>query len=377
VRYVVFGVGRQGLAIVHDLLTLCGAERVEAFDVDAGAGERLRSALGDRARQVTLHVTDPSDASSHDQIIERIRGSACVLSALPYALNPLVTRLCLRAGVPMCDLGGNPDAVAEQRGLCDSKGLVAPDCGLAPGLNNIFAAYLRGRYGIVSAKAYCGGNPAEPPQDNPLRYKLFFSPGGLISEYSGMCAVLRGGRVEYVEALTGHEEIDGGREAFYTSNNSPLTFEAMRDLGLTDYEYKTVRWHGHLDRVLLLKRLGFFRGDRRLDGVLAECLLAQEWLRFERGRDVDEVLLCVEGKTADGKRMALSINVRGTASFAAMELTTSWGITIPATWIASGAKAAGKTLPKGCLPPERVVDPAWAVEQLRRRVEVREETMKR
>jgi lysine 6-dehydrogenase len=365
-KYAVFGVGRQGVAVIHDLLERCGATKVAAFDV-ADVSARLREAIGAAADKVELHRLSPGDESSANQIVELIRGSACAISALPYALNPAATRLCIRAKVPLCDLGGNPDIVAEQARMCDGSALVVPDCGLAPGLNNILAVYLRQKHDAVAIRAYCGGIPARRDPANPLQYKLLFSPWGLISEYSGRCAVLRDGRVEFVEALTGLEELPGDREAFYTSNNSPLTFEHLKSIGVRDYEYKTVRWRGHLEKVLLLKALGFFRGDRAIDQALADGLARQEWLRFDRSRDVDETYLRVEGTTAAGKREAVGITVRGTPQFSAMELTTSWGVTIPALWIAKAARDAGRALPAGCHPPQRVIDPAWAMDELARR----------
>ncbi len=371
-RYAVFGVGRQGTAVVWDLIERCGATRVIAFDIDPRVMQRVHDALGSRAAAVEFHPLSPAREADAPRIVERIGRCAVVIGALPYALNPALTRLCLQARVPLCDLGGNPDVVAEQRRMADGSTLVSPDCGLAPGLNNILAVYLLRTHGVDSARAFCGGLPARRDPANPLDYKLLFSAAGLISEYSGRCAVLRGGRVEFVEALTGREDLPGDREAFFTSNNSPLTFEGLAAEGLRDYEYRTVRWRGHLEKALLLKHLGFFRGDRELDAALAAGLERQESLRFDRRRDVDEVFLRVEGRTAAGAVHALEMTVRGNESFTAMEQTTAWGITIPALWITAGARSAGATVPAGCAPPERWVDPGWALEELRRRTPVRQ-----
>lgn len=372
-RYAVFGVGRQGAAVVYDLFERCEASQIVAFDLADGIRERLREVLGASADRVAVHALDPDDELNHHKIVDLIRPCVCVISALPYALNPIITRLCQDARVPMCDLGGNPDVVAEQSRIADESTLIVPDCGLSPGLNNVFSVHLRKAHGVTSARAYCGGIPARRPADNPLSYKLLFSAWGLISEYSGKCAVLRNGRLEYVEALTGLEELPNDREAFYTSNNSPLVFENLLDIGLRDYEYKTVRWRGHLERVLLLKQLGFFRGNRKLDAALAEGLSQADWLRFDRRRDVDEAYLRVEGRTDAGQTHAVGITVQGNESFSAMELTTSWGATIPAYWIARGAAQVGAALPAGCLPPERVVDTTWALRELARRTAVKQE----
>lgn len=368
--YTVFGVGRQGVAVIYDLIERCGATRVVAFDVAAHVAGRLRETLGGRASLVDLHELSPADPTHAERIVGLIQGSACAISALPYALNPAATRLCIRANVPLADLGGNPDVVAEQARICGNSLLVLPDCGLAPGLNNIMAVHLRRAFQCTAAKAFCGGIPARKDSANPLQYKLLFSPWGLISEYSGQCAVLRNGRVEMVEALTGREELPSDREAFYTSNNAPQSFEYLSQIGLRDYEYKTVRWRGHLEKVLVLKAFGFLRGNRSLDEALAAGIGAAEWLRFDRQRDVDEVFLRVEGTTATGEKHAVAITVFGNAQFSAMELTTSWGVTIPAYWIAKQAGEGASRLPKGCLPPQQVVDSKWALEELEKRTTV-------
>ncbi|MFO0973429.1 MAG: saccharopine dehydrogenase C-terminal domain-containing protein [Phycisphaerae bacterium] len=375
-KYVVFGVGRQGLAVIYDLIERCDASHVVAYDVDGRARERIAAVLAREAELVAFHAVSPADAASAAQIESQIADAACAISALPYALNPAVTRLCLGARVPLCDLGGNPDIVAEQARLCGESGLVLPDCGLAPGLNNLWAVHLRQAHGCTRIRALCGGIPARRMDDNPLQYKLLFSPWGLISEYSGRCAVLVGGKVESREALTGLEALPGERECFYTSNNSPLVFENLARIGVRDYEYKTVRWAGHLERVLLLKRLGFFCGNRALDGALAEALGTAEFLRFERGRDVDEVFLRVEGTADGGRAHSLELRVQADSRFTAMELTTSWGVTIPAYFVAlsrAGRLPAGVavvTLPRGCLPPERVIDSAWGLGEVERRTKV-------
>ena len=49
--------------------------------------------------------------------------------------------------------------------------------------------------------------------------------------------------------------------------------------------------------------------------------------------------------------------------FSAMELTTSWGITIVAHHVASGVGA-----PRGFATPERFVDTAWVLAELEKRL---------
>lgn len=374
-RYVVFGVGRQGLAAVYDLVKYCEASAVLACDVRF-ADERfhrdtqqlLHDLLGDRADLIQLQSVDLASLEKSGAA-SGLAGSDCIVSALPYALNVRASKAAIDAGVPMCDMGGNPEVVERQIALAkEHDHVLVPECGLAPGIANVFMKYLHDHGGATTVQAYCGGlpHPAPDPNCNPLQYKLVFSPAGLISEYMGTCPVLKGGRIVQQQALGGLERFDEAHEAFYTSNNSPRIFEYLASLGIENCQYKTLRYHGHLSKIRALQSLGFLSGAGNTDPELARRLAESEALRFDRTQDRDKVVLSVRG-TADGKswtRIELLDYLDEATRFTAMERTTSWGTTIVAY-----ALAKGLAKPAGFATPEQFIDTAWFLDQIRRRTE--------
>lgn len=365
-RYVVFGAGRQGTAAVHDLVLNCEAREVMVVEPDRArakvAAKRLGKLLGKRSSLLQFAAS----ARAQD-----LRGADVVLSCAPYSANVALTRAALQEGTAFCDLGGNPETVAEQEKLASKKKTaVVPDCGVSPGLSNILAVHCARAHGADEVHVRCGGLPLVRPDPaaNPLQYKLVFSPWGLISEYSGSVPVIRKGRVSSVEALSVTEAFDADHESSPTSNNSPQVVEYMRSIGVREYDYMTVRYNGHWGLVRGWKSLGYLVGDEPRDRTLADRLEADPVLRYDPDRDRDKLILSVSGsKTEHGLRRGfeyrLDVAADRRTKFAAMELTTCWGITIVAHHMASGRGA-----PEGFATPERFVDTAWVIEEVEKRL---------
>lgn len=365
-RYVVFGAGRQGTAAIHDLALNCGASEVLVVEPDAAraqaAGGRLARLLGKRARRLRF----VAGAGARE-----LAGADVVLSCAPYSANLALTELALAARVAFCDLGGNPQVVAKQEKLASrSRTPVVPDCGVSPGLSNILAVHCARAHGADEVHVRCGGLPVKPPdrKSNPLQYKLVFSPMGLISEYSGRVPVIRGGRATSVAALSAIEPFDAELEASPTSNNSPQVVRYLRDIGVREYDYATVRYKGHFDRVRRWRARGYLRGNARRDARLAERLEHDPALRYDPKKDRDKLILSVRGSRGSrgmkrGYEYRLDVVADARTKFTAMEMTTCWGITIVAHHIATGRGA-----PKGFATPERFVDTAWVIAEVERRL---------
>jgi saccharopine dehydrogenase-like NADP-dependent oxidoreductase len=370
-RYVVFGAGRQGTAAIHDLVAHCDAAAVVVVEPDKSraraASARLKQVLGRDAKKVRVAP------SAGDAELER---ADVVLSCAPYQANLGLTRRAIAAKVAFCDLGGNPETVRAQEKLArKSRTAVVPDCGVSPGLSNIIAVHCARVHDCDTVRVRCGGLPLvrPDPAQNPLQYKLVFSPWGLISEYSGDVPVVRAGKVGRVGALSvieplGSDAADAELECSPTSNNSPQVVEFLRQSGVREYDYMTVRYSGHWDLVRGWRTLGWLRGDEERDRELAARLEADPVLRYDARKDRDRLILRVQGSTS-GARLQRTFGYRLDVAadrrtrFAAMELTTCWGITIVAHHMASGRGS-----PDGFATPERFVDTGWVIAQLERRL---------
>jgi saccharopine dehydrogenase-like NADP-dependent oxidoreductase len=373
--YVIFGAGRQGTAAIYDLLTYCQAVRVLVVDPDAQALERASERLSRIGVQHEEAVTFARSAGASD-----LRAMDVVLSCAPYRFNADLTRLALEAGVAFCDLGGNPDVVARQERIARENGAglpVVPDCGVSPGLSNILAVHLAREEKADAIRVRCGGLPiTESAADNPLKYKLVFDPHGLISEYSGRVPVLREGRLEYVEALSCIEPFDGGRlEASPTSNNSPQVVAYLRSLGVRQYDYMTLRYPGHWEQARAWRGRGFLCGNAEADARLAEELAADSTLRYDPERDRDRLILdvlgfaWVSGAEAGLRRYSgfhMDVTADRRTGFSAMELTTSWGGTVVAHYLAMH-RGTGR-VPTGFATPEQFISTEWVVDEMQRRL---------
>ena len=362
-KYLVFGAGMQGTAAIYDLIVNCEAREVgvvEPGDI-VPVSKRLWSLLGKKADCIKWLTSDP-DMGQYD----------VVLGCAPYQANLKLTEMALKAKKPFCDLGGHPETVAEQQKMADgTETPIVPDCGVSPGLSNIMAVHLA-RQGCESIRVRCGGLP-QVPYCNHLKYKLLFNPWGLISEYSGVVPVIENGKISTVPALSETEEFRRNGdlheyECSPTSNNSPQVVEYLRSLGVSDYNYMTIRYAGHWDIVRGWKSLGYFCGDREADKELADRLLKIPDLQWDAdGCRRDKLILSVQGEARRPLRRhsGFSIEVRGDddTGFTAMELTTSWGITIIAHHM-----AVGRGRPKGFATPERFVDTDWVISEVERRL---------
>jgi saccharopine dehydrogenase-like NADP-dependent oxidoreductase len=364
--YLVFGAGRQGTAAVHDLALHCEARDVLVVEPDAArrrAAERRLSKLLGRGARVLRYA---AAARASDWKVADV-----ALSCAPYGANVELTRHAVAAGTAFCDLGGNPATVSAQAVLAArSRVPVVPECGVSPGISNILAVHCARVHGCDEVHVRCGGLPLvrPDPERNPLLYKLVFSPWGLISEYSGDVPCLRDGKVRREPALSTIERFDAGLECSPTSNNSPQVVAYLARCGVREYDYRTIRYDGHWSLVQGWRTLGFLRGNEARDRELAALLSDDPVLRYDPAKDRDVLVLSVRGSsTAHGLRRThayrFDVPADQRTKFAAMELTTCWGITIVAHHMASGRGA-----PRGFATPERFVDTTWFLAEVERRL---------
>jgi lysine 6-dehydrogenase len=270
-RTLVLGAGIVGSAAVWDLLRR--GHDVTVADSDGDAAVRV----ADRFGAAAAHV----DASDRTNLDEVLREFDAVVSAAPYQFGLTVANAAIRAGAHYADFGGNPSVVARQYELNDAAVsadvLVAPDCGLAPGLANVLASLLIEATDapVRSVQMRVGALPKEPI--GALGYQLAFSPAGLINEYAEPCEVIEDGRYRTVDPLTRFEVVEwdgwGPLEAFSTAGGTS-TMCRDREGVVDQLEYKTLRFPGHGRIFAAMRELGLFddSGDPSPRATLLEAL---------------------------------------------------------------------------------------------------------
>lgn len=269
----------MGRAAAWDLARQPGVETVRIADRDeralaAAERELARLFSSSRAEHRARIEAERFDLDAPEGLARLLSGFDVALSSADYRYNELVTRAAIEARVHLCDLGGNIHVVERQLALdaeAKQAGVtVIPDCGLAPGMACLLAAWGVERLDSVERVALrVGGLPAHPKP--PLNYKLVFSVRGLTNEYLEPAEVLRGGCIERVPSLTEPEAVDfvppfGRLEAFHTSGGAstlPRTLQGK----VRELDYKTIRYPGHVAAFAGMQAIGLF-SEEPVGGVV-------------------------------------------------------------------------------------------------------------
>jgi len=369
-RYCVFGAGRQGVAAIYDLVKFCDADWVVVYEPNEKSRRRAHERLSDLLKDDYYKVLFVSTLDDRRTPLIEWDSFDVMISCAPWKANLELTEFAMRRKTPFCDLGGNPDTVGKQESLKPDTPVV-PDCGLSPGISNILAVYLAEK-GCDEIKVRCGGLPLTRFNDD-LNYRLTFDPMGLISEYSGDVPVIINGLIRLIPALSVIEPYSAVCECSPTSNNSPQVVESLIELGVLNYDYMTIRYKGHWELVHGWKAIGFLSGNKKMDLHLAEALSKNPELQYDPNKHVDKVLLSVIGKVAidrvteDNMKVTKGFEFEVFADpdtkFSAMELMTSWGITMVAHYMAANPAK----VPYKFATPERFVPGKWIMDEIQKR----------
>jgi len=334
----------QGTAGGYYLARFGNAEEVIFADlrleVAKKAADKINQLIGK-----PIAKAEAIDAKNPQALVDLFRKTGAIFSAVDYSLNLAITEAAIEAGVHMIDLGGNTDVVLSQLKLHEKallKGIsIVPDCGLAPGLGNTLAAFAIEQLDEVdNVQVRCGGLPQNPKP--PLNYKLVFSVRGLTNEYFGEAWIIRNGKREKVSTFSECEKLEfaapvGACEAFVTTGGSstcPWTFEGK----VKNYDYKTVRYPGHYEKVKCMMDLGFLDTDpvsmRDIDGQTVRIAprelfheLIPQKLAFPQDKDLVVLRIEARGKKA-GALQTLKYDLMDfhceKTGFTAMERSTSY-----------------------------------------------------
>lgn len=380
-NYLIFGLGRQGKAVLDDLLKNCEAQHIGIVDPDPNQMATLN-------HPVSIPITFATTAENF--LKQTSVKPDVILNCAPHQTNIKIMGFALEHNIPYCDLGGNPAVVEEQVYFCNEVicrdqlyyphhhqhiSPVVPECGISPGISNILAVHLA-KQGYDVIRVRCGGIFDGMAQDNPLNYELLFSPDGLISEYSGKCPIIVNGELIMEDTISCIEPFFHDRlpsdimsrqiefESAHTSNNSVEVVEYLQSIGVKHYDYQTIRDLGHWNAVRQWKMLGYCNGDQKKDEEIIEILKNDESLKR---RHHDILFLMVKATKSGylfGEQKELTFMHYGDPNgFSAMEEATSWGITLIAYYMVSG-----KGKPQGFATPEQFIDGNWMIKQLENRL---------
>ncbi len=211
-----------------------------------------------------------TDLTSPVALAAEFAGVDAVLSCLPFSLNTVIAQAAHDAGIHYFDLTEDvPTTKAIIEMSKTAKGLMAPQCGLAPGFIGIVgAAYIAKFDTCRSVKMRVGALPQHPT--GLLGYAFNWSPAGVVNEYLNDCEVIEEGVQKWVSPMEWKEKIyiDGLElEAFTTSGGLGTMCETY--LGVVDnIDYKTMRYPGHMELMNFFFHELLMREDREKAGQI-------------------------------------------------------------------------------------------------------------
>jgi saccharopine dehydrogenase-like NADP-dependent oxidoreductase len=254
-KICVLGLGKVG-SLAATLLQEVGFD-VTGFDI-----RELKTSLP--------YPVETCNFEDRTQLATALKPFEAILSCLPYHLNLQIAQVAHRQGMHYFDL---TEDVPTTNAILDmsqtSKGIMAPQCGLAPGFIGIVGAHLAEQFDQVRAiKLRVGALPQHPTGD--LGYAFNWSPEGVVNEYLNDCEVIEGGVKKMVSPMEWLETIyiNGMQlEAFTTSGGLGTMCETYKDRVL-NLDYKTMRYPGHAKLMNFFFHDLLMREDRKKAGEI-------------------------------------------------------------------------------------------------------------
>jgi len=197
-------------------------------------------------------IADGFDALDIEQVKDFLKGNDAVISAGPFKVNKNIAKVAADFGIAYFDLTEDVETTEYIKAL-ESKSILMPQCGLAPGAINICAAGMMKDFDKVNEVLMRVG--ALPRfTTNEMSYYLSWSTNGLINEYCNEADAIYEGKPVKVMPLEGIEKIviEGESfEAFNTSGGCATMCETYED-EVENLTYKTIRYPGHVSHMKFL-----------------------------------------------------------------------------------------------------------------------------
>ena len=296
----VLGAGLVGEVIARDL---AADEDLAVVAVDV-RDEALAKLEG--VPRLTTRRADLSDPAA---VAQAVAGVDVVALAVPGFLGTAALRAVIAARKPVVDISFSPESPLAADVEAKAAGVpVVVDCGVAPGLSNLFVgrsvAELDAAEDVV---ILVGGLPVRRVW--PFEYRLVFSLTDVLEEYTRPSRFREHGRTVVRPALSDPELVElprvGTLEAFNTDGLRTL----LCTVDAPNLKEKTLRFPGHAERMRMLREAGFLdatpidvEGAKVRPRALTEALLREAW-RLPDGEDEFTVLRVeVTGTKAGTKR---------------------------------------------------------------------------
>ena len=172
-------------------------------------------------------------------IEQALKDKDAVVSCLPYNLNLPVANAAFKLGIHYFDLTEDVPTTSAIRIMAEtSKGVMAPQCGLAPGFIGIVGANLYNRFTrLRDVELRVGALPKYP--NGLLGYSFTWSPAGVINEYINDAEVIHNGTRKMVPAER-RSQYDASMELYHMNEKLAALADTINKTQklLADNKYK-------------------------------------------------------------------------------------------------------------------------------------------
>jgi saccharopine dehydrogenase-like NADP-dependent oxidoreductase len=379
-KALVFGLGLQGKAVIHDLQKSDLVSEIVAADVAADEARSYVERQGYRnVRVVRVNASEPAALR---QLVQENQ-PRIMICMLPPDFQPALARVALEAGVPYVSSSYTGtltelDAPAREKGIA-----LLPEMGMDPGIDLILGRLALDELDVVHGMRSYGAGLPEPAcaDTNPIHYKITWTFEGVLKAYLRPARFLCDGREmsipggQIFRPENGHTlEVPGigAMDAYY--NGDALHYIHLFGLGpeLREMGRFAMRWPGHNSFWNAMAELGFLEDTpTRVGGTdISPRRFVVEHLtpRLQFGAsERDMVVIRIEAwgvKNHKTRRVVYElIDYRDLATgLFAMNRTVGYTASIAAQMI-----LAGKIRKPGLLTPVRDVPALEVLEELEKR----------
>lgn len=299
------------------------------------------------------------DISNSKELIELLKDYDIVLSAVPGFMGFNTLKTIIKAGKNVVDIAFFSENPFELDELAKNHNVTAVvDCGVAPGMSNI----LIGSVDSILDKTeniliYVGGLPVV--REWPYDYKAGFSPIDVIEEYTRPARYIENGRLVIRPALSDPEFINFDKVGTLEAFNSDGLRTLADTLKAPNMKEKTLRYPGHIEKILVLRESGFFNqkeievNGKKIKPIdFTSKLLFPMWELKEGDEEFTVMKIIIEGEK-DKKKYRYTYNLLDRhdekTNTHSMARTTGYTATTVLRLIANGLFDR-----KGICPPEYI-----------------------
>lgn len=279
-KVLLLGAGLVARPMVSYLL-----ERGIALTIASNTMERAEAMIAGHPDGAALDWS-ADDVQALDAMVA---GHDLVISLLPAPMHPMVAEACLTHSKHLVTTSYVSPEMAAMGPRAEAAGVILlNELGADPGIDHMSAMKLihgvKNRGGkVTSFRSYCGGIPAPDANNNPMGYKLSWSPLGALRAAKSSAHYLKNGHNVEIEAAylfkTRHQlhfpEV-GMLESY--PNRDSLSYQALYGLeGIPTMFRGTLRYPGWSETMMRVVELGLLDESPRggLAGLTWAELMAQ------------------------------------------------------------------------------------------------------